>query len=116
MAHVLPPLPDAVAGKLAGVAAGAKVEVSRVAFEIIQAMRDDDAGAETGEIVIPNLLSLLDVEFAVAIEKAHEFPLFRVDAHQRVEGIQIAGFPRGDVFELSVAVLVLSHRQVLEGL
>ena len=42
-----------------------------VAFEIVQAVRDDDAGAEAGEIAIPNLLRLLNVELAVAIEKAH---------------------------------------------
>ena len=42
-----------------------------VAFEIVQAVRDDDAGAEAGEIVIPNQLCLLNVELAVAIEKAH---------------------------------------------
>ncbi len=34
-------------------------------------MRNDDTGAEAGEIVIPNQLRLLDVELAVAIEKAH---------------------------------------------
>ena len=51
--------------------AGAEIEIGRVAFEVIQAMRDDDACAETGEIVIPNQLRLLNVEFAFAIEKAH---------------------------------------------
>src|SRR6266852_7691041 len=114
MAYVLPPLPNAVAGELAGVVTGAEVEISRVAFEIVEAMRDDDARAEAGEIVIPHLLRLLNVELAVAIEKAQEFPLFRVDAEQRVDGIAVLGFQPGDVLELGVAVLVLSHGQVLE--
>ena len=70
LADVLPPVPDAVAGEGAGVVAGAEVEIARVAFEIIQAMGDDHAGAEAGEIVIPDLLRRLHVELAVAIEKA----------------------------------------------
>ena len=64
-------MPNAVAGELAGVVAGAEVEIARVAFEIVKAVGDDDAGAETGKIVIPNLLRFLDVELAIAIEKAH---------------------------------------------
>lgn len=70
LTNVQPPLPDAVAGKFTGVMAGAEVEIAGVAFEVVQAIGDDDAGAETGEIVIPNQLGLLHVELAVAIEKA----------------------------------------------
>ena len=53
-------------------------------------MRDDDA--EAGEIVIVNLLGLLNVEFAIAIEQAQQLPLFRVDAEHRIEGIEVLGF------------------------
>src|SRR5438067_2367930 len=47
-----PPLTNAVAGKLAGVVADAEVDVAAVAFEVIQAVRNDVAAGERREIVI----------------------------------------------------------------
>jgi len=58
---------DAVARELL-VPAGAEVEIGPSC--VLRSYRpDDDAGAEAGEIVIPNQLRPLNVESAVAIEK-----------------------------------------------
>ena len=56
--------------------------------------------------VIPNLLSLLNIELAIAIEKAQEFPFF---VSMLSSGLTESGTGSAwRVFELSVAVLVLS--------
>ena len=94
VADILPPLPDAVAGKLAGVVAGAQVEISGIAFEIVQAMRDDDAGAEAGKIVIVNLLGLLNVEFPIAIEQVKRNFGALILHHKRSDASAVRAFKR----------------------
>jgi len=66
--------------------------------------------------MVVNPQRFLDVELAVAVEKAQQFPLFRVHADDRIGRSEERLFQTGDVLELRVVVLVFSHGDVLERL
>src|SRR6266542_4155080 len=111
-----PPLKDAVAGKCAGVAADAEVDVTAIAFEIVQAVRDHIAVCERREIVIEDADRFVGEQMAVAIEFAQKLTLFRVDTEDRIEGIEVKLFVETDDFELLIAIRRRSHRRGFERL
>ena len=116
MALGRPPLKDAVAGKLAGVAADAEVDVTTIAFEIVQAVRDHIAVRERREIVIEDANRFVGEQMAVAIEFAQKLAFFRVDAEDGIDGIEVELFVETDDLELLVAIGRWPHRGGFESL
>lgn len=111
-----PPLEDAVASELAGVAANAEIDVAAVAFEIVQPVGNDNAAGERREIVIEDAPDLRGEQMAVAIELPQKLAFFRVDAEDGIERIEVKLFEDGDEFKLLIAIVCWSHRYGLEGL
>ncbi len=116
MAFDGPPVEKAVTGERAGVVAQAEVDVTAVALEIVEAVRNDVAVGERGEIVVKNAYCLCGEQLAVPIKPAQQFAFFRVDAEDGVERIQIDLFLEGDGLELLVAVSCGPHGHGFEGL
>ena len=73
-------------------------------------MRDDFSTRSAGEIVIVHNRWLDAVRYAVAIKTPEQFLLFRVDADHGASRIEVLLLELGDLFELRIAVGVLSHR------
>ena len=73
----LPPACDVITGKLTGVPAGTQVQVAGVAFQIEQAVGNDQPLGRTVEIVIICLDHRLGVQPPLPVEVAQEFLLLR---------------------------------------
>jgi hypothetical protein len=68
----LPPLPDAVTGKLAGVMTRAQVHRPEVALEIVHSVRDNHAQGRAGEVMVEGFQDFLRVELTRPVEIAQQ--------------------------------------------
>ena len=95
LAVLLPPVRDAIACESTGVVAEAQVQMSEVAFQVVQAVWIDDAQGGTGEIVIQSFFGDACIKPTDAKEKPQEFLVFGVDADNGIrrfhELVSIAG-------------------------
>src|SRR4051794_33859099 len=76
----LPPSLEAVAGELAGVVTGPEVHVALVPLHVVEAVRDDHARGEAGEVVVERLEDPLRQEVTGPVEVADQLLLLRVHA------------------------------------
>src|SRR5712691_1113848 len=72
--------------------------------EIVDAMRNDNASGQTGEIMIKGLERLLAVYLAIAIERAQKFLLLGIHAQDRVASLKKLLDEMGQMAELGVAM------------
>jgi len=100
---------DALAGELASVAAGVRVQRRFVLGEIVDAVRDHFAFAAAGKVVVVDNRRLDRIRHAVAIKTAEHLFLFRTDTDHRLAGVAVLLLEPRDVFKRRVAVGVLSH-------
>ena len=108
-----PPEFDAFAGKLRRVAAAVQMQRCLISGKIVNAMRDDFAAGSTGEIVIVDNRRLDAVGHAVTVKIPEQFLLFRVDADDGTSCFERVLFEFSDLFELWIAVGMLSHGSIL---
>lgn len=116
LAMPLPPDAEAVARKSTGVVAESQVQVSQVAFDVVETMRIDHAEGGAGKIVIQSFLGFLRVESALTEQKAQEFLVFGVHAHDGIGRMRESGPVAGDDLKLSIAIGMASQGQRLARL
>ncbi len=104
---------NAFTGKLRRVVAAVQMQRRLISGKVVNAMRDDFAVRSAGEIVIVNNRRLDAVGHAVAVEISEQFLLFRVDADDGTSRFEVLLFELGDLFELCIAVGMLSHGPIL---
>lgn len=112
----LPPQTETVASEAAGVVAEAKVQVSEVAFDVVETMRIDHAERGAGKIVIQGFLGFLRVQSALTKQKSQEFLVFGVHAHDGIGRLGESGAVMGDDLKLSIAIGMASHGERLARL
>lgn len=110
MAVRFPPKAEAVASEPTGVVADAQIQVARVAFEVVQAVRMDHAACGTGKIVVESLLGFLGVQPAVPEQKPQEFLVFGIHAHDRIAREHKGIAMLGDKLKLPIAIDVALER------
>jgi len=110
---LVPPQFNAFAGKLRRVATSVQMDRRLISGKIVNAMRDDFAIRSAGEIMIVHNRRLDAVRHTVAVEIPEHFLLFCVDADHGKSRFKVLLFEFSDLFELCVAVGVLSHRALL---
>src|SRR5688572_1920528 len=116
-ALLMPPLPEAVAGELTGVVAGAQGDVAGISAHVVQAVRNHHAAvARAMKIMVQRLDQARGPDAAWTVEVAQILLLLRVHADHRLPGRQVLLFQFGDVAELLVAMLITSQRHVLLSL
>ena len=84
-----------------------------ISGKIVNAMRDDFAVRSTGEIVIVDNRRLDAVRHTVTVKIPEQFLLFRVNADDGTSRFEVLLFELGDLFELGIAVGMLSHGAIL---
>lgn len=104
---------DVVAHELGGVVAGADGEVSSVAGDVIDAVRDDGSPGEGGEVVVECLWRSRAEHGALPLEVADKLLLLRVDADNRDAGLDAHLPDHADLFKLLVPSFDFAHRNVL---
>ena len=104
---------DVVADKLGGVVAGADGEVPRVAGNVVDPVRDNDAVGERGEVVVKGLRSGCAEYGPLALEVADRLLSLGVDADNRNAGFDTNPLDGADFLELLVPPLDFAHRDIL---
>lgn len=104
---------DVVADELGGVVAGADGEITGVASDVIDAVRDDGPLGECGEVVVESLWRSRAEHGALPLEVADRLLLLRVDADNRDAGFDTHLPGPADFLELLVPAFHLAHRYVL---
>ena len=84
-----------------------------ISGKIVNAMRDDFAVRSAGEIVIVDNRRLDAVRHTVTVKIPEQFLLFRVNADDGTSRFEVLLFELGDLFELGIAVGMLSHGAIL---
>lgn len=104
---------DIVADELGGVVAGADGEVSCVAGDVVDAVRDDGPLGEGGEVVVECSGRSRAEHGSLPLEVADELLLLRVDADNR-DAVLDAHLPDpADLLKLLVPAFDFAHRYVL---
>ena len=104
---------NALAGKLRRVATAVQMDRCLISGKIVNAMRDDFAVRSAGEIVIVDNRRLDAVRHTVTVKIPEQFLLFRVNADDGTSRFEVLLFELGDLFELGIAVGMLSHGAIL---
>ena len=104
---------DIVADKLGGVVAGADGEVSRVAGDVIDSLRDNGPLGEGGEVVVKSLRRGCAEYGPLALEVADKFLLLGVDADNRNAEFNAQLLDSTDFLELLVPAIDFAHRDIL---
>ena len=104
---------DVVAHELGSVVAGTDGEVSSVAGDVVDALRDDGPLGEGGEVVVECPGRSRAEHGALPLEVADQFLLLRVDADNR-DSVLDAHLPDlADLLKLLVPAFDFAHRYVL---
>ena len=111
-----PPLKDAGASERAGVVTGAEIDVSSIPLEVVNAVRNHGAFGKGEEVVVEDLAAFGGEEASLAIKQAEHLLFLGVDADDRVGRIQERLLVSIENVELLMAVFVLTHGQIFEGL
>src|SRR3989337_4093913 len=83
---------DTIPSKFAGVLASAQMEITEVALQIINPMRNDDPVRLTVEVVVIGMEFFQGIQMTVAVEVAHILLLLGIEANNRVAGSLKFGF------------------------
>lgn len=106
-----PPETKAVAGEPTSVVAEPQIQVTHVAFDVVEAVRIDDTARGTGKIVVQRFLGVLRVEPALTEQKPQEFLVFGIHTYDGVGRLREGGAVAGDDLELPISVDMSSKRQ-----
>ena len=109
--EAVPPVAHAVAGETAGVVAPAKIDVAKVSFAVVDAMRMKYTLGQAGKIMVESLEGLLRVKMPGAKQKPQEFLGFGVDTEDRIRRIFVLGTEAGNALKLLIALSVTFQRQ-----
>lgn len=101
---VVPPVPETVTSKLAGVATRAQVDVARVALQVVNAVGDDDTFGKAVEIVVIGLYLVLCVQVSIPIEVAQVLSLLGVYTDHWIACDSVGYLQGCDVLKLLVPV------------
>ena len=103
----VPPVAEAVTGKLTGVMACAKLDVAHVALQVVECVGDDATLGKAVEIMVVGFQFVQGVEMSFPIEIAQELLLLSIHAKDRVTSSFIGSPQPGDVLKLLIS---MSHR------
>ncbi len=106
-----PPEAETVAGEPTGVVTESQIQVAQIALDVVEAVRIDHAERGAGKIVVQSFLGLLRVEPALPEQKAQEFFVFGIHAHDGVGSLHESGAVVGDDLKLPIAMNMASQRQ-----
>src|SRR3990172_10314772 len=101
---VIPPGADTITSEFAGVLAGAEMEITEVALQIINPMRNNDPVRLTVEIVVIDMEFFQGIQMTVAVEVADILFLLGVKANNRVASGLKFGFQLSNLGELLIPV------------
>lgn len=111
------PIPaKAVASELRGIATEPDVNVSPVASEIEDAMRNDHAGGPTGEVMVESLKCTPRPNAALAVQSAEELFGFRIDGKYRISRFEVRLSEFVNALELGVTIRRISPSYVFLNL
>ena len=114
--EVLPPISDAVTGEGAVVVAGAHIEMTVVALEIVQAVWVDDSARQRGKVMVEGFDDRLRVRVARSEEVADQFLLLGVDAGNGIARVLIAVSVLSDDFKWAILLRMVFERAVFQRL
>ena len=104
-----PPVRNAVATKLACVAAGVERHVAFIACQVIESMRNQLAIARAGEVMIKRLYWGLRMGMTLSGKVADQLFLLGVDADHRLCMGGILRFEFRYLFKLGIAIRMRPH-------
>ena len=110
-AEAVPPVGQAVAREPAGVVGQSQIDVAKVSFTVVDAMRMKHAVGQAGKIMVESLEGFLRVKMPGAKQKPQEFLGFGVDAEDRIRRLFVLGTEAGNALKLLVALGMTFQRQ-----
>lgn len=116
LADTLPVPAEAVTCELARVVAQADVDMAAIAKEVVDAVRNNDAGSPTGKVMVERQKWLLRPHAALAKELSEMFFCLGIEGKHGVTRGKVLGLQFGDPQELGVPIRAVAACQNLLNL